>query len=243
MKNVLILGATSEVAVALAYQLAARSSNLILAARNVERLQAQQADIKIRYNVQVSLKEFDAAASDTHAAFYTQLDPKPDSVICVFGYLGNHTQAVSDWDECARILAVNYVGAVSVLNAVAADFETKKQGVIVGISSVAGDRGRQSNYLYGSAKAGFSAYLSGLRNRMFKSGVSVVTVKPGFINTKMLQGMKTPAPLTAQPAQVAAKVIKAMNKQQNVVYVLPVWRWVMLIIKNIPEFVFKRLKL
>ncbi|HRF35651.1 MAG TPA: SDR family oxidoreductase [Cyclobacteriaceae bacterium] len=243
MKNILILGATSEVAIAVADLWAARSCNIMLAARNVNRLEPVKKDLTIRNGISVSLLEFDAEKTESHQGFYNQLQVKPDVVVCVFGYLGDHDLALSDWQECARILTINYLGAVSILNAVATDFEKNKRGVIVGVSSVAGDRGRQSNYLYGSAKSGFTAYLSGLRNRLFKSGIHVVTIKPGFINTRMLAGLSTPAMLTAQPKQVAAKILKAVNKKKNVVYVLPVWRWIMLIIKNIPEAIFKRLKL
>lgn len=243
MKNVLILGATSEVSIALADLFAAQGCNLILASRKVERLEPQKADLTIRFGVTVTLTEFDAEQPETHQAFYTSLTTKPDTVVYVAGYLGNHTQAHADWFESKRILTINYLGAVAILNIVATDFEAKKQGVIVGVGSVAGDRGRQSNYYYGSAKAGLAAYLSGLRNRLFKSGVHVVTVKPGFINTRMLAGLSTPAPITAQPNQVAKRILKSIKKKKDVVYVLPIWRLIMLLIKSIPEFIFKRLSL
>ncbi|HRJ30913.1 MAG TPA: SDR family oxidoreductase [Cyclobacteriaceae bacterium] len=243
MKTVLILGASSEVALALANQLAAKSCELILAARNSDRLAAVKSDLAIRFGINVTLAEFDALRPDTHKNFYESLEPKPDTAICVFGYLGDHTKAMVDWQESATIVMSNYVGAVSILNVIANDFENRKEGMIVGISSVAGERGRQSNYVYGSAKAGFTAYLSGLRNRLFKSGVRVITVKPGFMKTRMLAGMKTSAFLTAQPERAAALIIRAMQRKKDVVYVLPVWKWIMLIIRNIPEFTFKKLKL
>lgn len=243
MKRVLILGASSEIALAIADQLAAKSCELILAARNCERLVPVQSDLSVRFGVRVLLSEFDASRPETHITFYESIILKPDTVICVIGYLGDHEKAIVDWKECDEILTSNYVGAVSILNIVANDFERREEGTIVGISSVAGERGRQSNYLYGSAKAGFTAYLSGLRNRLFKSGVHVLTVKPGFMNTKMIEGIKTPQFLTAQPAHVASLIIKAIRQKKNVVYVLPVWRWIMFMIRNIPEFMFKRLKL
>ena len=141
------------------------------------------------------------------------------------------------------IIDSNYTGAVSILNIVANDFEARKFGTIVGISSVAGDRGRQSNYLYGSAKAGFTAYLSGLRNRLYKSGVHVLTVKPGFMKTRMIEGMRTPGPLTAEPAKVATVVYKATTKRKNEIYVLWMWRYIMLVIRLIPEIIFKKLNM
>lgn len=243
MKRVLILGASSEVALALADLLASLSCDLILASRNSERLSAVKSDLTVRFGIQISLVEFDAVDCESHVTFYNNLPFKPDTVICVFGFLGEHSKAIEDWAECSRILMTNYIGAVSILNIVANDFEKQKAGVIVGISSVAGERGRQSNYLYGSAKAGFTAYLSGLRNRLFKSKVHVLTVKPGFMQTKMLAGLSTPKSLTAQPNQVARYIVRAIKGKKNNVYVFPIWKWIMLVIKNIPEPVFKRMKL
>jgi len=243
MKRVLILGATSEVALALADVLAEQSCELVLAARNVNRLNPVKSDLAIRFKASVTLAEFDAVNYATHLDFLKQVEPMPDTVICFLGYMGEHTKALADWDECYRILATNYAGAVSILNIFANEFEKRKQGTLVGISSVAGERGRQSNYLYGSAKAGFTAYLSGLRNRLFKSNVHVLTVKPGFMQTRMLEGMKTPKFLTAQPRQAAIQIMRAIDKKKNTAYVFPIWKWVMLVISTIPEPIFKRLKL
>jgi short-subunit dehydrogenase len=129
------------------------------------------------------------------------------------------------------------------LEVIAADFEERGHGMIIGISSVAGERGRQSNYIYGSAKAGFNAYLSGLRNRLSKRGVHVMTVLPGFINTKMTASLDLPGLLTAQPEEVAEDIYKAFQKKKNFLYTKWFWRWIMLIIKYIPEPVFKRMGL
>ena len=156
---------------------------------------------------------------------------------------GNHIKAINDWKESERILATNYIGAVSILNIIANDFEKRKSGVIVGISSVAGDRGRMSNYLYGSAKAGLTAYLSGLRNRLFHSGVHVLTVKPGFVRTKMTEGLPLPVLVTADPEQVAKKIYAAIKRRKNTIYILPIWLLIMYIIRNIPEAIFKKMKL
>jgi short-subunit dehydrogenase len=242
-KSVLILGATSDLAVALAARFASEGYAVTLAGRDLERVKIISADLSIRYNVPVLPVAFDAIDFTAHQKFYEQLLPKPDIAICVFGLLGDQIIAQSDWKKCADILHSNYTGAVSILNIIANDFEKRQQGVIVGISSVAGDRGRQSNYLYGSAKAGFTAYLSGLRNRLFKSNVHVLTVKPGFMKTRMTEGMKTPGPITASPEAAADKIYRATIKRKNEAYVLPVWRLIMLIIVLIPEGIFKKLKL
>ena len=243
MTNVLILGATSDVAQALAYKFASARCNIMLAARDATRLTAVASDLQIRYGVEAQTVEFDALKYDSHAEFYRGLGPRPDVVICVFGYLGSQPTAQSEFDEAEKIINTNYTGAVSILNIVANDFEARREGTIIGISSVAGDRGRQSNYIYGSAKAALTAYLSGLRNRLARSNVHVVTVKPGFIRTKMTAGMPLPGPVTAQPGQVASDIFGAYQKGSNQVYTLWMWRFIMLIIRHIPESLFKRLKL
>ena len=137
----------------------------------------------------------------------------------------------------------NYTGLVSILNIVANDFEKNKNGFIVGISSVAGDRGRKSNFIYGSAKAAFATYLSGLRNRLFNLNVHVLTVKPGFVETKMTEGLNLPVKLTAKTEEVANDIFKAQQKGKNVIYTKWFWRYIMLIIKNIPEFYFKKMSI
>jgi decaprenylphospho-beta-D-erythro-pentofuranosid-2-ulose 2-reductase len=242
-KHLLILGATSDMALALARKFGTQGYSLTLAARNVERLHATQSDIQIRQNVAVDIVHFDALDLNSHEQFYNNLKTRPDVVISVFGLLGDQVKAQTDWNACQEILFSNYVGAVSILNIVANDMEKRKSGVIVGISSVAGERGRQSNYFYGSAKAGFTAYLSGLRNRLSRSNVHVVTVKPGFVKTRMIENMKTPAPLTAEPRAVADDIYRAVTKKKDIIYTKSVWRPIMYIIKSIPESIFKKLKL
>lgn len=242
-ENVLILGAASDMAVGIARKFAAEGYSITLAGRNMDRLKAIEADLKVRHNGNVSSVMFDALDFENHYNFYHSLPEKPDVVISVFGLLGDQEEAQSDWKSCQEILFSNYVGAVSILNVVANDFEKRKKGVIVGISSVAGERGRQSNYLYGSAKAGFTSYLSGLRNRMFRHGVHVLTVKPGFVKTKMIENMKTPGPLTATPKEVGERVFKAVKAKADTIYVRPIWSPVMMMIRNIPEGMFKKMKL
>jgi short-subunit dehydrogenase len=129
------------------------------------------------------------------------------------------------------------------LDLISSEFEKRGSGIIIGISSVAGDRGRASNYIYGSAKAAFTTYLSGLRNRFSSKGIQVITVKPGYVNTKMTENYKLPKILTAQPIQVGTDIWKAFAKKRDIIYSLWFWRWIMVIIKLIPEFLFKKLKL
>lgn len=245
MPTLLLLGATSDMAVAMARKFAAAGYDIQLAARHSARLKPLESDLKIRHSVNCTIHEFDAAQPATHATFLSSLPIRPDVSICVFGYLGDQQQAETEWTECERILQTNYIGAVSILNLVANEYAANGSGLIVGISSVAGERGRQSNYFYGSAKAGFTAYLSGLRNRLFHQGIHVLTVQPGFVNTKMTENMPLPGPaiLVATPELVADAVYKAVIRKKNVIYVKWFWRWIMLLIKSIPEPLFKKLKL
>ena len=243
MTQVLILGATSDIAIALAHRFAQAGCNITLAARACERLAETVTDLEIRHNIKAKTVEFDALNYAGHTDFYDGLATKPDVAICVFGYLGDQKVAQANFAEAEKIIDSNYTGAVSILNIIANDFEQRRAGTIIGISSVAGDRGRQSNYVYGSAKAAFTAYLSGLRNRLAKAGVHVITVKPGFVRTKMTAGMPLPAPVTAKPERVASDVFNAFAKQRNQVYTLWMWQFIMLIIRHIPEGIFKKMNL
>jgi decaprenylphospho-beta-D-erythro-pentofuranosid-2-ulose 2-reductase len=243
MSTVLILGATSDIGRALARTYAEAGFTPILAAREPDRLAADLDDLRVRYGVAARIAAFDMVDFGGFAGFVAGLDPLPDIVICVVGLLGDQARAEHDPGLAAALLNTNYVGPALLLDALAARMEARGSGTLIGISSVAGDRGRASNYLYGSAKAGFTAYLSGLRNRMAGKGVAVLTVKPGFVATRMTAGMKLPPRLTAQPAEVAAAILKAQRNGVEVLYVKPVWRLIMLIITAIPERIFKRLKL
>lgn len=243
MNWLLILGARSDIAKAVAHKFAQNGFNIYLAARNHQKLERDVTDIEIRYHIKAQAVEFDALDYNGHQDFYNKLQEKPLGVVCSVGYLGDQKQAELDFSEADKIIRTNYAGCVSILSIIASDFEKREKGFIVGISSVAGDRGRQSNYFYGSAKAGFSAYLSGLRNRLSRSNVQVITVKPGFVDTKMTEGMGLPSLLTAQPEEVAENIYKSWKNRKDVVYTKWFWRWIMLVIQCIPERIFKNLKL
>lgn len=241
--RVLILGANSDVAESLSAILAKEGHELILAGRSKEKLDALASDLKIRYENSVLTILFDAEKVEAHKQFYETLPQKPDWVICAFGLLVDQNEAETNAKLTMQSYWVNMLGAISILDIIANDFINRKSGFIIGISSVAGDRGRGSNYTYGSAKAGFSAYLSGLRNRLDKYGVHVITVKPGFINSKMTAHLVLPKILTASPNQVAYAIRKSIDKKRNVVYVKWVWKYIMMIIKFIPESIFKKMSL
>lgn len=240
---VLILGAASGIARAVARSFAEAGHPIQLAARNASRLQDDAADLRTRFGVEVTLHEFDALALDSHSAFVADLPALPEVAICAVGTMGEQSQSEADPQAAAHVMRSNFEGPASVLAHLANAMEARGSGALVGISSVAGDRGRASNYVYGSAKAGFTAFLSGLRNRLAKKGVHVVTVLPGFVRTAMLDGMDTPGPLTAEPAELGAAILKAVEKQRNVIYTRPIWQIVMAVIRNIPEPIFKKTSL
>lgn len=243
MSTILILGATSDIGFSIAKEFASQGYDVQLAGRNAELLKPLQSDLSIRFGTNCTIHFFDAAVFEQHKAFYETLPQKPDVVAYVVGYMDDNEKLISNWSETAKTINANYTGAVSVLNIIADDFAARKAGTIVGISSVAGNRGRQSNYIYGSAKAGFTAYLSGLRNRMFHYGVHVMTVLPGFVFTKMTEHLNLPKLLTAKPEDVANAVYTGVKKKKNVIYVKWFWRWIMLIITSVPESIFKKKKL
>jgi len=241
MENVLVLGATSDIGIAIAKKFAGAGYGIQLAARTPAQLEALRSDIEIRYKVPCSIHAFDALDYGSHSAFFDGL--KPDVTITIFGVMYEEDDAFIDWTLAERMISTNYAGAVSILNIAAKHYIAQQKGAIIGISSVAGDRGRASKLIYGSSKAAFTAYLAGLRNKCFKDKVHVMTVKPGFVYTRMTENMPLPKPLTSTPDEVAAIVYAGFAKKKNTIYVKWFWRYIMLIIKNIPEFQFKKMKL
>jgi len=237
----LILGASSDIGVALAREYAKAAYSLILAARQVQRLEAEANNLKHRYGASVKLMEFDVLDVANHRRFVEEVGGIPEVAICVVGLMGNQSIAESDYAAADLIMRTNYNGPAIVFDELAAQMERRGSGWLIGISSVAGDRGRAVNYLYGSAKAGFTAYLSGLRNRLAKKGVRVMTVKPGFVRTRMTADMSLPGPLTAEAAEVARAVMRAQRARRDIVYVRPAWRFIMLMIRLIPERFFKQI--
>lgn len=239
----LVLGANSDIAVATARRFAKEGWNIQLASRDVDNLSKEVANLQLRYGVEAREYFFDALNFASHRGFYASLETKPDGVIVAFGFLGDQSIAQKEFTVAKEIVESNYLGAVSILEVIAQDFEKRGNGFIAGISSVAGDRGRASNYIYGSAKAGFSAYLGGLRHRLFKAGVHVMTVKPGFVDTKMTAGMDLPKKLLATPKEIADAIYCGVRSKRNTIYAKKIWRFVMLIIIHLPEPIFKKTKL
>ena len=240
-KTILIIGAKSNIAVAVAHKFASEGYNLQLAARNSLKLDAVVSDLKIRYGISVSVYELDILKYETFSDFVDSLDCLPEIALCAVGILGNQTDDEKSFSNSSLVMRTNYEGPSLILGEIANRFETRGSGSIIGISSVAGDRGRASNYIYGSAKSGFTAFLSGLRNRINKFGVNVLTVSPGFVYTSMTKNLDLPNLLTAEPSEIARKIFNS-KKKNSVMRPFP-WNLIMLIIRLIPEQLFIRIKL
>jgi len=247
MRRAWIIGATSSLAEEIAHQLAQDTKRgtweFVLTGRNEEQLDAIASDLRIRYGVTVSTLPADLASPKRDAKALTEQAGACDAVFWLAGDMGSDDQ--NDPANIRRIIEVNFTSGAEILTCVAAQMQERASGTIVVVSSVAGDRGRQSNYPYGSAKAGLTAFAAGLRNRLChrvkKGRVHVLTVKPGFVDTPMTWGMQSP--LIAPREVVAAQIIRAMRKRKNTIYTPPIWRIIMGIIIHIPEFLFKRLGL
>ena len=240
----LLLGGTSDIGRAIAGEYAAKGWNIILTARDTDVGERNAADLRVRHNANVRVVKFDLSRAGDHDALLRSLDATPDTVVSALGMLGDQARAETDLLHAREVMVANFEGPALLLGFFAGQMAKRGTGTIVGISSVAGDRGRATNYVYGSAKAGFTAFLSGLRNRLASRGVHVLTVKPGFVRTKMTEGMKLPPALTAEPVEVARRVYRAAEvKKADLIYVRPVWRLVMTIIRAIPEARFKKMKI
>ncbi|KEY20013.1 SDR family NAD(P)-dependent oxidoreductase [Kaistella antarctica] len=240
----IVLGSNSEVAQAFVEKTlneGEKFSKIFLFTSNKETTEKFAKHLEVKFVQQSEIIELDLLKQIE----FTSLDGiNSDLLFCATGYLGDGTEeGLYDNRNTEKIIDINYAKLVPVLNFFAGKMERQRSGTMIVLSSVAGDRGRQSNFIYGSAKAALTAYLSGLRNYLFKKKVHVLTIKPGFMATKMTEGLPLNPKLTASPKQAADGIYKAYKQKKNVAYVLPVWRIIMLIIKNIPEFIFKKLKL
>lgn len=246
MKRVLIIGATSAIATACARLWAEQGSEFFLVARSAEKLEEVSADLTARGAKSVTLHCMDATDFAAHGPMLescTTAMPQIDIALIAHGTLPDQKACEQDVSVALAELSSNGTSVIRLLTLLANQFETQRCGTLAVISSVAGDRGRPSNYLYGTAKAAVSTFCEGLRARMFKVGVHVVTIKPGFVDTPMTRGLALPAALLATPEQVAALIVKGINKRSDTLYVPGFWRLIMLVIKNIPGIVFKRLNL
>tara|TARA_Y100000591_G_C21794181_1_gene678357 strand:+ start:655 stop:1389 length:735 start_codon:yes stop_codon:yes gene_type:complete len=241
-EKILILGAKSDIAISIANKLAMEGNALQLAARNVTELEGLKKELHSKHQVDVTLHEFDALDVLNHSKFVEKLEDLPIIAISTIGLLGNQKESEKNISKTILEIRSNFEGPAAIFSELANKFEKRGYGTLVGFSSVAGERGRSTNYIYGSAKAGFTEFLSGLRSRLESKGVHVMTVLPGYVSTKMTKMLKLPTFLTAKPDEIAISLLKALKKKKNIIYYLPIWRIIILFIKMIPEAIFKKLK-
>jgi hypothetical protein len=242
-KTVLILGGTSDVGIATARIYARKGWRVVLAGRNEAELERNTKDLKAR-SINTEASYFRLDILEVEEFIEGHLSPLPDTAICVVGLLGDQLLAQQSATRTRDILRTNFEGPALVFEALARQMIQRGGGTLVGVGSVAGDRGRASNYIYGAAKGGFAIFLSGLRNRLAGTGVRVLTVKPGYIRTWMTAGLKPPNLLTAAPEEVGRAIYGAAEvTKRDVIYVRPIWALLMMIVRNIPERVFKKMKL
>ncbi|MEN8216146.1 MAG: SDR family oxidoreductase [Pseudomonadota bacterium] len=245
MRKILIIGATSAIAQETAKLFAQEQDALFLVGRDAEKLEAVAADLKVRGAHKVAYSCLDLNEVQQHQAVldeaYKSLDGL-DTVLIAYGSLDDQKACEQDSAKAEQALRTNFLSVVSLLTPIANRLERQRYGCIAVISSVAGDRGRQSNYVYGAAKGGLSLFLQGLRNRLQSANVCVLTIKPGFVDTPMTANLKKGA-LWAKPQTVARGIFRAISRRRNVVYLPWFWWLIMLIIRLIPEPIFKRMKL
>ncbi|SDI16807.1 Short-chain dehydrogenase [Pseudomonas flavescens] len=246
MSTILIIGGTSAIATACARLWAEQHGRFMLVGRNDEKLQQTAADLRARGADEVHTQVLDLDDLAGHAPMLErtrQLLPRIDIALVAHGSLPDQDACERDPEQAVRAFASNGLNVIALLTRLGNLMEAQGSGSLAVIASVAAERGRPSNYLYGSAKAAVSVFCSGLRARLYKSGVHLLTVKPGFVDTPMTQGLALPGPLLAQPERVARDILAALRKRRSTLYTPWFWAPIMLVIRLIPEFIFKRLSL
>jgi short-subunit dehydrogenase len=245
MKTMLIIGATSAIAEHVARRMCGKVDKFYLLGRDEAKTRAIADDLRVRCSALVDYHACDLTMNTGHNNIVQAVVAflgKIDITLIAYGTLTEQEHANCDIEYTLSEIHINFTSVVSWLTVLAGLLEAQGNGQLAVISSVAGDRGRQSNYVYGAAKAGLSTYLQGLRNRLAQKNIHVLTVKPGFVDTPMTADFKKGL-LWVGPDKVAKDIVKALDKHQDILYTPWYWRWIMMIIKSIPEFIFKKLKL
>ncbi|MCK5525197.1 MAG: SDR family oxidoreductase [Thiomargarita sp.] len=245
MRKILIIGATSAIAQATAKLFAEKHHALFLVGRDADKLETIAADLKVRGAHQVDYTALDLNEFDKHDSMLEQANTSLeglDTILIAHGILDDQKAGEQDYTKAEQALRTNFLSVVSLLTPIANRFEKQRYGCIAVISSVAGDRGRQSNYIYATAKGALTIFLQGLRNRLQSANICVLTIKPGFVDTPMTANFKKGA-LWAKPEAIARGIYRAIENRKNTVYLPGFWWLIMMIIRHIPEPIFKRMKL
>jgi short-subunit dehydrogenase len=243
--RILVLGATSAIAMAVMQKLAPHGAHFFLVARSLGKLDSVKQDLLTRGAASVDLHAMDLNETGAHADVLSAAAEKLGAIqvaLIAHGVLGDQEQAQASYPAAEAILRTNFLSAVSLITWLANYFEASHQGTLAVISSVAGDRGRKSNYVYGASKGALNIFLDGVRNRIDRAGVHVLTIRLGFVSTPMTAHLPQ-GPLFASPAQVAEGILKAIARRRDVAYIPGFWAPIMFAIRSVPEFVFKKLNL
>lgn len=241
--TLLVLGGGSEIGLATAASLIDRGTRrVVLAARDPERLQPALERLRDRGAVSCEARRFDADATEEHESFVDEMfdEGDVDVALLAFGVLGDQAAAEKDPTEAVAVARTNYVGGISVMTSLARRMDEQGHGAIVVLSSVAGERGRRSNYVYGSSKAGLDVFGQGLGDRLRDRGVRVLIVRPGFVASAMTRGLRPP-PLSTSPAAVSRSIVRGLERDVEIVWVPPALRWVMSGLRHLPRSAFRKL--
>ncbi|MDR0735347.1 MAG: SDR family oxidoreductase [Zoogloeaceae bacterium] len=246
MKRVLIVGATSAIAAACARRWAADGARFFLAARDAEKLAAVASDLGARGASEVIPFQMDASDTPAHAGMIREAFHAfqgLDIALIAHGTLPDQAACERDAALTLREFGVNGLSVIALLTSLAPRFEQQQGGALAVITSVAGDRGRPGNYVYGSAKAAVSTFCEGLRARLFRCGVTVTDIRPGFVATPMTRGLPLPGWLTSTPEAVAKRIVSGIERGADVLYTPFYWYFILCAIRLLPRAIFKRLKL
>lgn len=245
MSNIVVLGATSAIAEHVARLYTKQEHHLLLIARNYDALTVLKNDLQIRGAGKVDILKHDFSDLERTEKLTVEINDAVENIdvlLIAYGTLPDQSECMVNTKKILAEVNLNYLSVVLLLTVLSNNMAEKKSGTIAVISSVAGDRGRKSNYVYGSAKGGLTIFLQGLRNALASKGVNVLTIKPGFVDTPMTTEFNKGI-LWVKPEKVARDIYKAINNRKDVIYTPWFWRWIMLIIKLIPEKIFKKMNL
>ncbi|TGM06269.1 SDR family NAD(P)-dependent oxidoreductase [Leptospira jelokensis] len=240
-EHTLVVGGTSDIGVWVIDALAKRGHSISITGRNKKKLAEIKNDTKRKYNLPILTYELDITDMNSFQKFYSSLKEKPNHVFVLVGYYEDQNEARKDWKELEKTIQINFTGIAALVNHISLAMEKENSGTITVVSSVAGERGRKLNYIYGSAKAGLTTYLSGLRALLYPKGVHIGTILLGPVYTKMSFGHNLIPWLTLKPEVAGEKIVSAGLEKKDQIYIRWPWRWIMLLIRIIPEWIFKRL--
>ncbi|MDR1085039.1 MAG: SDR family NAD(P)-dependent oxidoreductase [Deltaproteobacteria bacterium] len=243
MPSLLVIGGTSEIAKATALAFGQDGWSVELLGRNQDNLQKAAAELSVKMGHATILYHAFDVMDGNFSDFWKSQENKPDAVLCSVGLGFDPKHSQYDRSLTEKIYRTNFFSLVSILDVVASSFENRGSGLIVGISSLASEWSRAYNYTYSASKAALTAYLAGLRHKLADKGVRVITVNPGFVKTKMIESLEVPPYLISSPETVARDILMAVKKKKEVIYTPRMWRWIIFILKILPEWILKRLKI